>query len=332
MKLGIRRIIKRLLFRTELLFDPIPSGTSRGAKAAAAEFWDREGGTWEVGRGIHWTEHLAVQERFNVKIGGHIHRDLFIFLTDFLSNRGLILPLERALTLGCGTGEFERKLAGYNICRSHDGYDLSPESIRRARTLAAEGGLSRLCYEVRDIDSISLPSSRYDLVCGIQSVHHFRELEHVFSEVHRTLKPGGFFLLHEFVGPSRFQWTDRQLEIVNGLLRILPERYRRNRKEAGSLIERIGRPTIPEMKRTDPSEAIRSSEIMEVLPSFFRIAEVRELGGSILQLLLEGITGNFDYHDPEDMRLLKLLFEIEDIMLALGEVESDFIMVLAERK
>ncbi len=301
-------------------------------ESSVVEFWDREGGSWKLGRGIHWTEHLAVQERLNLKIGGHIQNDLFLYLTGFLHDQGLELPLERALTLGCGAGEFERKLAGYNICRSHEGFDLSPESIRTARETAEEVGLAGLSYEVRDIDRISLPSSHYDLIFGIQSVHHFRELEHVFSEVQKALKPGGFFLLHEFVGPSRFQWTDRQLEIVNALLRILPERYCLNRKqEERELVTRVGRPTIGDMKRIDPSEAVRSSEILEVLPQYFEVIETKELGGTVLQLLMEGTTGNFDYDCPEDMRLLRLLFDLEDLLLDLGEIPSDFVFMIARK-
>jgi hypothetical protein len=30
-------------------------------------FWDKEAGTWEVGKGIHWTELIAIHERLNIK-------------------------------------------------------------------------------------------------------------------------------------------------------------------------------------------------------------------------------------------------------------------------
>jgi len=309
-----------------------PAGSQRQQdKSRTSEFWDREAGTWELGRGIHWTEHLAVQERFNLKTGGHIHRDLFIFLSELLEKEGCQLPLERALTLGCGAGEFQRRLAGYNICLKHDGYDISGESIRIARKKAEGEGLTGLSYEVRDIDKISLPPDCYDLVFGIHSVHHFRELEYVFSEVRKTLKPGGFFILHEFIGPTRFQWSDRQLEIVNGLLNLLPERYLRNRKERGTFIQTVGRPSIQDMISMDPSEAVRSADIVKVLPEFFEIVEFKNLGGALLQLLLEGITGNFDYDNPEDMKYLKLFFEIEDLMMDLGEIPSDFAIIFARK-
>ena len=309
-----------------------PLITGKHDKSRTSDFWDREAGTWEQRRGIHWTEHLAVQERFNLKTGGHIHRDLFVFLSEFLEKQGRLLPLERALTLGCGAGEFQRRLAGYNICGSHLGYDISAESIRMARNKAADEGLAELSYEVRDIDTITLPPDYYDLVFGIQSVHHFKELEHVFSEVRKTLKPGGVFVLHEFIGPTRFQWSDRQLEIVNGIIGFLPGKYRTNRKEPGTFIRPAARPSIQEMISMDPSEAVRSGEIVKLLHDFFDIVEFRNLGGAVLQLLLEGITGNFDYDSPEDMRYMKLFFEIEDLMMEMGEVPSDFAIIFATEK
>lgn len=325
-----KKVIGRLL---PLYFKRLlQSRLQQMGKSQTSEFWDKEAGTWELGRGIHWTEHLAVQERFNQKIGGHVHRDLFLYLTEFLQEQGLNLPLDRALTLGCGAGEFERKLAGYEICRKHDGYDISGESIRLAKVKAGEEELSGLSYEVRDIDNISLPTSCYDLVFGIQSVHHFLELEHIFSEVRKTLKPGGFFILHEFIGPTRFQWSDRQLEIVNGILGFLPDRYCVNRKEGGSLIRKVGRPSIREMENADPSEAIRSGDIMNVLPDYFEISEFKKLGGTVLQLLLEGITGNFDYDKPEDMRFIRIFFKIEDLMMDLGEIPSDFAVIIAKKQ
>ena len=298
-------------------------------KNKTGEFWDREAGTWGLERGIHWTEHLAVQERFNLKIGGHIQKDLFLYFADFLRARGLRLPLERALTLGCGAGEFERALSNYNICQRHEGYDISPESIRLAGAKAQEEGLSHLSYAVRDLDAISLPPNTYDLVFGIQAVHHFKDLERVFSETRKALKPKGFFVLHEFVGPTRFQWSDRQMEIVTALLQVLPDRYCLSRKDGVTLMKTARRPTIEEMIRVDPSEAVRSGEIMKILPRYFDMVEIKPLGGTVLQLLLEGIAGNFDYNHPKDMRFLKAFFEIEDILMDLGDIPSDFVFIIA---
>ncbi len=139
----------------------------------------------------------------------------------------------------------------------HDAFDIADEAIKRAKEKAEKQGLTHIIYEVMDINNISLGPKTYDVIFGVSAVHHFKELEYIFSEVKKALKPGGFFFLNEYVGPSKFQWTDKQLNVINNLLQILPEKYRLRRKD--SIIKtNCRKPTISEMDIIDPSEAVRS--------------------------------------------------------------------------
>lgn len=301
------------------------------AEEKTKSFWDKEAGTWEVGKGIHWTELIAIHERLNKKMSGDTYIDLYLYVTNFLKERGLELPLQRCLTLGCGAGDFERSLSKHHFCLRHDAYDISEGAIEKAKERASAERLSHIFYEITDINSISLPSGTYDVVFGIHSVHHFSALEHVFSEVRKSLKSGGFFVLQEFIGPNKFQWTEKQLNIINSILAFLPDKYCQNRKDGTTLKKRQWRPTVEEMDSVDPSEAVRSEEILKVLPTYFDVLEKRDLGGSILHLLLDGIAGNFDYDNPKDMRLLKMIFEMEDTFMEIGEIQSDFALVIARK-
>lgn len=296
------------------------------------KFWDKESGTWEIGKGIHWTELIAVHERLNRKMSGDTYIDLFLYLINFLKAHGSNVPLQRCLTLGCGAGDFERALSKYKFCLRQDAYDISEGAIEKAKDKAKAEGLSHIFYAVEDINAISLPPQTYDVVFGISSIHHIANLEHVFSEVRKTLKPGGFFILHEFVGPTKFQWTDAQLNIINGALQMLPDKYCVSRKNGVTIKKKHWRPTLNEMDIVDPSEAIRSGDILGVLPNYFDILEKKDLGGTILHLLLDGIAGNFDYDDPKDMKLLRMLFEIEDTFMDIGVIQSDFTLVVAKKK
>ena len=68
--------------------------------------WGEQAGTWYVGRGVHWLEHKKVQERIDRKVTGGGAGDRFHhFVTKYFSDR---TPVERVLTLGCGSGVFER--------------------------------------------------------------------------------------------------------------------------------------------------------------------------------------------------------------------------------
>ena len=43
---------------------------------------------------------------------------------------------------------------------------------------------------------------------------HVAKLERLLDEVERSLRPGGWLLLNEYVGPRQFQFPDAQLQIV----------------------------------------------------------------------------------------------------------------------
>jgi 2-polyprenyl-3-methyl-5-hydroxy-6-metoxy-1,4-benzoquinol methylase len=295
------------------------------------DHWGEEAGTWEIGRGLHWTEHLAVQERINRKVSEDHQRDPFQFFIKFLSQKGMNTPLTRCLTLGCGAGDLERGLSKYNFSLRYDAFDIADKAIERAKEKATLEGISNIYYKVADINTISLSRNIYDVVFGVHAVHHLNNLEHIFSEVENALKPGCFFFLYEFIGPTKFQWTDKQLNIVNSLLQILPEKYRISKNNM-AIKTHFKRPTLLEMNQVDPSEAIRSEDILKVLPHYFEIIEKKDIGGTILHLLLKDIAVNFDYKNPNDMRVLKMLFEIEDALLEIGEIPSDFTVIIAQKK
>ena len=275
---------------------------------------------------MHWTELEAVQRRINRRVSGDPLVDPYQYvLARYFAGR---LPLERALTLGCGTGELERGLVQYGFCSRHDAFDIAEESILKARDAARRAGLEHLRYEVADVNRIELPAQTYDCVWGVHSIHHLAALEHVFGQVRRARKPGAYFVLNEFVGPTRFQWTDRQLEVINGLLRTLPAHLRVRCGTAQTLKSEVTRPTIAEMKRIDPSEAIRSAEIRPLFPRYFEVVEVKGYGGTVLHMLLHEIAGNFQNAAPATSAILEAICDLEEALVALGDLPHDFAMIV----
>ena len=297
-----------------------------GGAAAVAEVWGEQAGTWSIGGVRHWTELARVQAILNRRVSGDVLVDPYLwFLRTRLEGR---LPVARALTIGCGGGDLERGLATYGFAASHDAFDVAPGAIEKARTAASEAGLGHVRYSVANGNELSLEANAYDVVFGIHSIHHIERLEHLFDQVARALKPGGLFFMNEFVGPTRFQWSDRQLEVVNGLLRALPARFRRSTVGDG-LKERFPRPTIAEMVASDPSEAVRSSEILELAEAHFELLEVRPYGGTVLHLLLHDIAGNFSASSPGGPELLEAIADLEWALVSSGDLPSDFAVVVA---
>ncbi|MCB0254105.1 MAG: class I SAM-dependent methyltransferase [Anaerolineae bacterium] len=90
-------------------------------------------------------------------------------------------------------------------------------------------------------------------------------------------------------------------------------------------------PTARSVIAVDPSEAVRSAEIVPLLRQHFDILEYKPLGGTILQFLLADIAGNFQ-RDETGPRLLEMLFTIEDTLIDAGHLDSDFAYIVAAPK
>jgi hypothetical protein len=85
--------------------------------------------------------------------------------------------------------------------------------------------------------------------------------------------------------------------------------------------------------RTDPSECVRSSEIVEIVRSRFPSAEIRPFGGGILQHALD--QNFYDHFDPTNKRhvaLLHMLFDLERALMEMAEIgpENAFIFAKTE--
>ena len=146
----------------------------------------------------------------------------------------------------------------------------------------------------------------------------------------RCQKSGGYFIINEFVGPNQFQWTEVQLVHCQRLLEEIPESYRQMIREPG-VKHSVERPTIEFMNGYDPTEAIRSADIITELEKQFEIVERRDFGGTLLHLVLDNIAGKVSGSD-EGKTILRNFFVQEQRLLSSGEISSDFTLLLARKK
>jgi len=272
-----------------------------------------------------WYDIPAVKKRWNCLISGDKDVDLRYYVASkYLHGRENLCTM----SLGCGTGGKEIQWARLGVFERIDAYDLSEKRIRDAAHRASEDGLDEVVkFFVADVHNIEVPDKHYDVIIAEHALHHFPHLNKVMNEVKRWLKPSGYFIVNDFVGPSRMQYTERQLEVVNGLLSILPKRYRRNWK-TGTIKDRCYRPRRLIMMLNDPSEGIESQDILPLLHREFDILELKPYGGTVLNLLFADIAHNFMAQDTETQRLLNLCFEVEDALLETGELQSDFVFAI----
>lgn len=269
-----------------------------------------ESGMWEV---------PAVQARWrrmvtgNDRIGFYDH-----FFSKYMNGQS-----PRVLSLACGPGETEIRIAKTGSVRRIDGYDISRERIDFATARSREEGVGEIAFfHVADVLKTGIREDSYDVVLAEGALHHFTPLHAVYDKIFRALKGGGYLVINDFVGPTRFQWTDRQLEAANSILRALPARYRTRRD--GTPKPEIFRPSRLSMIVGDPSEAVDSSGIMPKVRERFEVVEERGYGGAILHILLAGIAHNFLGQDSQTESILQAIFALEDALMSSGEIDSDY--------
>ncbi len=272
-----------------------------------------------------WWDVPAVQQRWNEKISGdpavgyhdHVERTVLRGRDDV-----------RILSLGCGRGGNERNFAGRPGVSRVVGLDLVEACVADARRAADDEGLRNVEFLVQDMEAYE-PDERFDVVLFNMSLHHFRPLERLLGElVPRWLRSDGVLVVNEFVGPTRWQWTRSQMACVDELLATLPDHLRR-RRGTNSLKRRVHRPGLLRMLMNDPSESVRSGDIMPLLHRDYEIVEERPYGGNVLALLLTDIAHAFvptgdPSLDSESAEHLHRLFDEEDRFVE-REGRSDYV-------
>lgn len=94
------------------------------------------------------------------------------------------------LDLGCGDGSFGRELLGGGA-RSYTGIEASVQMKQKAEAILA-GTNSPIFHG--DIASFSYPEAAYDIVASRFVIHYIANINALFQEIHKALKPGGKFI------------------------------------------------------------------------------------------------------------------------------------------
>jgi len=220
------------------------------------------------------------------------------------------LKFEHGLTLGCGAGRCERELLRNGVCRTFHGIDISEDAIAAAREIAKEQNLP-LTYEVADLNFLELPEKTFDLVVAQTCLHHILFLEQVAEQVWRSLKADGYLWIHDFVGETQGQYDLKRISIMNQILAILPDKFRKN-KITGRLVTEIKRPEPGHLG--SPFESIRSSEIVPVFQRWFTVEWKLEFDAFLRLVVPQGTRAA--YLENEDTKaLFEILMLLDDLCI-----------------
>jgi glycosyltransferase involved in cell wall biosynthesis/SAM-dependent methyltransferase len=312
-------VVERLLAAFEEIYD-------RDRLAKTKKAWNdfHTGNT--AGKRKYWWDSPVVLGHCQRLVTGDPNMNIYDFLKREFGGR----TFERGLSICSGSGEFERGLLDNHICRAIDAYEIAEERVREGERIAREKNYA-IRFHAEDVNRAVFRNNHYDIFFSWSALHHVEKLEDVCKNTRNALKDGGLVVVQEYIGPNQFQWTERQVALVNSILETLPERLRIS-AVTGQRIGRIERPTVERMNSSDPSEAIRSKEIIPVLERFFAVRTVRYFGGSIFNPLFNEIIGNFDHDDDGDVALMKMSLLLEEVLIREKILDNDYAVIIAEKK
>ncbi len=277
---------------------------------AAAAHWDQE----SQASSVYWTEPPVVKHYVNELVTGVP----WLAATQALKAGWAYHPLERGLSIGCGTGALERDVWRQRICNRIEGTDISRESLKTARRLAAEERMTGITYRCESFNDFELKPEHYDITFFHGSLHHVTDPDACLAEVERGLKSHGFLYIDEYVGPSRDEWGEEHLRYVREEYERVDEGLRRF-------------PVAPPIAPGDPSEMIRSSRILPAIEERFEIVHYKPYWGNLLYPLF-CLLDSGALMQPEHQELVESWIEREKQLVADGSLSSPLYAVVLARK
>lgn len=110
------------------------------------------------------------------------------------------------LDVGCGTGWLLAQLAA-RCPAEYRGLDLAENMLNRARAKQIPGAR----FVLGTADVLPWPDGRFDVVCCIQSFHHYPYPDKAMAEALRVLRPGGLYVLSDTGVGGPAAWLDNHV-------------------------------------------------------------------------------------------------------------------------
>ena len=106
---------------------------------------------------------------------------------------------KRILDIGCGIGGPAFEMASVHGA-TVTGIDLEAPLVERARRVGEAKGLSGQCvFHVVDGGALDFDDSSFDIVISSGAVTQTEDKDSLFAEIHRVLRPGGWFSCYEWM-------------------------------------------------------------------------------------------------------------------------------------
>ena len=228
--------------------------------------------------------------------------------------------MARLVSLGAGNGDIELGIAGRLAERGIDNLELvllelNPTMLERAHAEAETLGIGARVGGVEADLNTWKADAQADVYFASHSLHHVVELEHLFDEVRRTLRPDGVLLVNDMIGRNGHQRWPEAAELVDRIWSRIPDRYRYN-----PIHQRVDE-VYPDVDySTEGFEGIRAEDILPLLLERFH-PDAFITFMNVIDPFVDRIHGrNLDPDNSEDLHFIDLVAQLDDAALDLGLV------------
>ncbi len=220
---------------------------------------------------IYWNNFDQVYAQMSTAVSGNPEISWMRFLQQQYGAR------ESGLFINCGNGWVERDCYRAGLIRSAIGFDVNPALIGIASAEAKKVGMPARYFQA---DGNRLPNDNLacDLIVNHGAMHHIAYIDKLTRELASYLTPDGMYIINDYTGPHRNQYSWEAVFRTIEINQSLPEEYR---------VE-LGYAHIPTMLSLDPTEAIHSELQLNVARRYFNMIREVQYGGAIAYTLLFG--------------------------------------------
>lgn len=230
------------------------------------KFWSRE---HIFGADIEGARDSSFNRYTNARFTGDASR----FWYETISAFG---PFRKGLVLGAGGVSQEADILQSNPDVHLTFYDLTPEQTTARQEHLSPRFANRFVAESVDLNFVEIPSNTYDLIVSSGTLHHIINLDRLALQINNALTRDGYFFLQDYVGESRFEFSDEKKRVFEGL-------WTRAESQAGREPPRSLRwaKFDAEGGVHSPFEAIRSGETLEILRNRLVQSQLRTMGAVV---------------------------------------------------
>lgn len=260
-----------------------------------------------------------------------------VFGTDLVQTFYANTVLERAapievLSVGSGDGELEVAIAKTLKAAGCDAFtihitELSP--IRQDRTIARveKAGLGEhFEFHIVDFNKAFIEGA-FDLIFAHHVLHHIVELEFLFDNIAKALKPGGTFATIDMIGRNGHMRWPEALHYMDMAWAFIPDHWKYN-FQLRSYHENY----LNWDCSKSGFEGIRAQDIQPLLVERFDF-EGFVAGGGFMDVLFDrGYGQSIDIENPREKALVEFLSEMNEMLLETGRIKPTMIFAHMRRQ